>query len=724
MGIVRPALPFGEWVFELDLRRAERALTALLLALVLATTLTSTGGSPSWRATPASQPQGASALAALSPAAQASISAVLGRDDPRYHAAPAAGDRLAATNLRHGLEAAFAQDGVTVRTGAGLLSLSLQSAGYGPALQRVAAASPTTRANRIEYRRGQLTEWYVNGPLGLEQGFTLAARPAPRAAGPLSLRLRLGGTLASAAEGNDVVFGRTLRYRGLAAWDSAGRALPASLALSGNSLTLQIDDRDARYPVTIDPFLERATLQAAGGVAGDELGTSVAVSGDTIVVGAVADDGLRGSAYVFVKPASGWAGVQTESAKLTASDGVAGDAFGTSVAASGNTIVVGAYGDDGMRGAAYVFVKPPGGWAGNLGESGKLTASVRAAGALFGLSVGVDGDTAVAGAHGEVGGAAYVFVKPGTGWAGSLTQSARLTPAAGGAGTLFGWAVAVSGSTVAVGAYGEGSSRGAVYVFGKPAAGWSGAVNESAKLVASAAAAGDGLGFSVAASGTTVVAGAPHDDASTGSAYVFERPGAGWSGLLTERARLRASAGTTSEELGVSVAVSGDVVAAGSWGDDAFAGAVYMFTKPGGGWAGTLDETERLTAADAAAGDGLGGSVGLDAGTLAAGASADNGDRGSARVFGTDTSGGDKTAPVTTIALTPAGPDGQNGWYRSAPHVRVAASDASGVAELRCVLDPATPPATFADLPSACPFAGAGAPVTTNGMHTRLRGGA
>ena len=90
-----------------------------------------------------------------------------------------------------------------------------------------------------------------------------------------------------------------------------------------------------------------------------------------------------------------------------------------------------------------------------------------------------------------------------------------------------------------------------------------------------------------------------------------------------------------------------------------------MFTKPGGGWAGTLDETERLTAADAAAGDGLGGSVGLDAGTLAAGASADNGDRGSARVFGTDTSGGDKTAPVTTIALTPASPDGQNGWYRS-----------------------------------------------------------
>ena len=93
MGIVRPALPFGEWVFRVRPERAERALTALLLALVLAATLTSTGGGPGRHAAPASPPQGASALAALPPAAQASISAVLGRDDPRYHAAPAAGGR-------------------------------------------------------------------------------------------------------------------------------------------------------------------------------------------------------------------------------------------------------------------------------------------------------------------------------------------------------------------------------------------------------------------------------------------------------------------------------------------------------------------------------------------------------------------------------------------------------------------------------------------------------
>ena len=419
--------------------------------------------------------------------------AVLGRDDPRYHAAPAAGGRLAATNPRHGLEAAFAQDGVTVRTGAGLLSLSLQSAGYGPALQRVGSglAHYPCQPHRVPPRatHGVVRERAAGARAGLHaRGPARYARRRPALAPPTPRR-----QLASAAEGNDVVFGRALRYRGLAAWDSAGRALPASLALSGHSLTLQIDDRGARYPVTIDPFLEQATLQAADGVAGDELGTSVAVSGDTIVVGAVADDGLRGSAYVFVEPGgSGWAGVLAESAKLAASDGTAGDAFGTSVAASGNTIVVGAYGDDGMRGAAYVFVKPPAGWAGNLGQNGKLTASVRAAGAMFGLSVGVDGDTAVAGAHGEAGGAAYVFVKPGTGWAGSLTQSARLTPAAGGAGTL----------RLGRRRFGQhrrgrclrrGLLRGAVYVFGKPAAGWSGAVNESAKLAASAAAAGDGL---------------------------------------------------------------------------------------------------------------------------------------------------------------------------------------------------------------------------------------
>jgi len=98
----------------------------------------------------------------------------------------------------------------------------LRAVGYGSALRSVAAAPPVARANRVSYRRGALTEWYVNGPLGLEQGFTLARPPAGRAQGPLTLSLALTGSAAPALEpgGNGLRFaGSSLRYRDLAAYD-------------------------------------------------------------------------------------------------------------------------------------------------------------------------------------------------------------------------------------------------------------------------------------------------------------------------------------------------------------------------------------------------------------------------------------------------------------------------------------------------------------------------
>jgi FG-GAP repeat protein len=141
-----------------------------------------------------------------------------------------------------------------------------------------------------------------------------------------------------------------------------------------------------------------------------------------------------------------------------------------------------------------------------------------------------------------------------------------------------------------------------------------------------------------------------------------------------------------------------------------------VFRRPGTGWAGTRTEDERLTVADRAVGDGLGGSVGLDGSTIAAGASADDGDRGSARVF-TSQAAGDLAPPAVSIALSPSAPDGDSGWYRSAVRVTVAASDPSGVSELRCSLDPSSVPASFAALPAGCGFAGAGAVVGTDGAH-------
>ena len=708
---MRQTLPFGELYRRLHMRRALR-VTALGLTALATAMLTWTG---------AGRPAAPPTEDALPAPARAAISAVLGRDDARYRMS-LAGENVTAANPRHDLTASFTRDGASVSTRAGSITFTLAGVARGEVFHRLAPARPTVEVNRVDYRRGAISEWYVNGPLGLEQGFTLASPPAPGSAGRLALQLDLGGSLAARRVGGDVVFVRdgkpVLRYRGLAAWDAVGRPLAASLALTGRTLALTVDDRGARYPVTVDPFVEQASLRASDAAVADELGTAVAMSGDTIVAGAVGDGAQRGAAYVFVKPAGGWAGQLTENAKLTASDGVDGDAFGSAVGVSGGTIVVGASSDDGMRGAAYVFSRPAGGWSGPLTQAAKLTSSVRVAGALFGNAVGIDGDAAVAGAPGESGGAAYVFVKPAGGWSGALTQTARLTAAPSTVGAALGSSVAIAGETVAAGAPGVSSSRGAVYVFSQPGTGWSGAQTQNAVLSAAAGAPSDQLGLSVSATSALVVGGAPFAATAHGRAYVFVRPAAGWAGPLTESARLSASSAFDSEELGVSVAARGDTVAAGSWGDNAFAGAVYVFSKPIGGWAGSVEQSQRLTVADAAANDSLGGSVALDAGTIVAGASADDTDRGSARVFAVPTAGADLTPPDVSITLAPASPDGSNGWYRTSVRVTASAADPSGVAELRCSLDPGAAPSVFADLSAGCAFGGAGADVTSDGSHT------
>jgi FG-GAP repeat len=711
--VPRQAFPFGTSFRHLQARHVLRFAPAGLVALLTATLVWASGGPDR-----AGQPEARSTLPAP---VGALVSAVLGRDDPRYGARSRPGAGITSANPRHELTASFTPDGIGVATPAGSLTLSLEAVARGEVVHRLVPARPTSRTNRVEYRRGSLSEWYVNGPLGLEQGFTLAAPPAPRSAGLLALQLHLGGTLAARLVGSDVVFTRdgapVVRYGGLAAWDATGRPLASSLTLHGRRLVLGVDDRGARYPITVDPFLERATLRSSTGATADELGTSVAGTGDTIVVGAVGEAGQRGAAYVFVKPSAGWAGALTETAKLTTSDGVVGDSFGAAVAASGTTIAVAAPSDDGSRGSVYVFAKPLAGWSGSLQESAKLTASSRPAGALLGYALGLDDDTVAAGAPGENGGAAYVFVRPSGGWSGALTQNARLTASSNGAGLALGSSIAVSGGTVAAGAPGASSSRGAVYVYSRPATGWAGGQTETAVLAATGAVAGDQLGLSVSATNDLIVAGAPFTNTAHGAAYVFVRPAAGWSGPLTDSALLRASAAFDSEELGTSVSASGDAVAVGSWGDDAFAGAVYVFSKPAAGWAGTLTESQRLTVADAAAGDSLGGSVGFDADTIVAGASADDTDRGSARVFTAAAAGGDLTPPDVSITLAPGAPDGLNGWYRTPVHVTASAADASGVAELRCTLDPASAPSAFADLPAGCPFADAGANVATDRAH-------
>jgi hypothetical protein len=385
---------------------------------------------------------------------------------------------------------------------------------------------------------------------------------------------------------------------------------------------------------------EDAKLTASDAAQNDDLGASVAVSGITVVVGAFRDDDNgegSGSAYVFVRPVGGWTGALTEDAKLTASDGAAGDRFGFRVAISGDTVVAGAPDADGFSGSAYVFARPVGGWAGALTEDAKLTASDGAAGDRFG-SVAISGDTVVAGAEGDddsgsASGSAYVFVRPMGGWTGALTEDAKLSASDGAADHGFGVSVAISGDTVVAGALGDDSFSGSAYVFVRPMGGWAGSLTENAKLTASDGAANEVFGTSTAISGSVVVAGAPDADGFSGSAYVFARPVGGWAGSLTENAKLTASDGVAMESFGTSTAISGNVVVAGA----AFGSSAYLFVEPVGGWVGSLTEDAELTASDGDPADQLGFSIAISGNTVVAGAPSDNvnpGDAaGSAYVF-------------------------------------------------------------------------------------------
>lgn len=313
-----------------------------------------------------------------------------------------------ATNRANLLHASFAPAGVQVRSigeRRWQIGLRLQSYGYGDALVAVGAGAVRTAGNRVEIvrtvdgavGRSALVEWYVNSARGLEQGFTLSSPPDAgfdkrhETAGPLRIVLDVTGDLHATVSDD----GRAVRLRDasgehvstydhLEAWDATGRRLPARMAMHGKAIALEVDDRDARYPVTVDPTLwqQQARLVAeTGPAAHDNFGWSVAISGNRAIVGAREDYSLvggahLGSAHVFVRTGAVWA----EEAKLVPSDGVAFAIFGHSVAISGTTVVVGApFGGD-ASGKAYVYVRNASGqWL----EQAKLRAPVPTAGDRF-----------------------------------------------------------------------------------------------------------------------------------------------------------------------------------------------------------------------------------------------------------------------------------------------------------------------------------------------------
>jgi hypothetical protein len=252
-----------------------------------------------------------------------------------------------------------------------------------------------------------------------------------------------------------------------------------------------------------------AILKGSDTVAGDYFGFRVAISGTTAIVGAFGHASIAGRAYVFTKTATGWKQV----AELEGSDTAALDDFGSSVAISGTTAVVGADGYGNSAGRAYVFTKTATGWK----QVAELKGSDTAALDDFGISVAISGTTAVVGAdgYGNSAGRAYVFTKTATGW----RQTAELKGSDTASLNGFGVSVAISGTTAVVSAttYGHASVIGRAYLFTKTATGW----RQTAELKASHTGLWKFVD-SVAISGTTVMVGAPSDANLAGRAYVFE----------------------------------------------------------------------------------------------------------------------------------------------------------------------------------------------------------
>ena len=360
------------------------------------------------------------------------------------------------------------------------------------------------------------------------------------------------------------------------------------------------------------------TLVADDGDANEFFGFSVAIAGDIAVVGAQGDDengDESGAAYVFTRSDAGW----SQEAKLTANDAEAGDQFGGSIALFGETILVGARrkddnGDE--SGAAYLFTRYDSDWI----QQAKLTAADGEAGAEFGRSVALSDDTLIIGAarddeKGEDSGSVYVFTRSGTNW----SQLAKLTAADGAKGDVFGISVALDGDTALIGADlddDKGEDSGSVYVYTRSKGTWS----QQAKLTAADAGNVDIFGVRVAISGDTALIAARRDDddvngVDSGSAYVFIRSGTSW----TQQAKLTADDAEAGDLFGYNVALyedTGIVTAAMDDDKGLNSGSAYVFIRSGTSWT----QQAKLTAADGAADDVFGWSVSLFGNTAMIGA--------------------------------------------------------------------------------------------------------
>ena len=392
---------------------------------------------------------------------------------------------------------------------------------------------------------------------------------------------------------------------------------------------VNIDTSTSSFTLSFGPdwtlTTQQAKIQSSDIYLGDYFGDSVAIDGDTAIVGASrkskegTGEVYAGAAYVFTRSGTTW----TQQSKLLPSVSETYDYFGYSVAISGDTVVVGARGDRGpdgiisYAGAVYIYTRSGTTWT----QQARIQPSEVEQSDYFGSSVRIDGDTVVVGAWGEdtgadAAGSAYIYTRSGTTW----TQQAKIQASDKQAGDNFGTAVAISGDTVVVTAVYEdtgGSDAGAAYVFTRSGTTWT----QQAKILASDRQASDYFGWGVAVDGDTAIVGAPAEDTggdAAGAAYIFTRSGTTW----TQQAKIQADA-AADVWFGNSVAIEGDTVVVAAHRQDtggANAGAAYIFTRDGTTWT----QEVKIQASDAAANDLFGDEVAISGNTVISGAYNEN----------------------------------------------------------------------------------------------------
>ncbi len=361
-----------------------------------------------------------------------------------------------------------------------------------------------------------------------------------------------------------------------------------------------------QFPLPTQTMLQEQKVLPTDQTPSDGFGRALALKGTTALIGANGANGYKGAAYIFTETSGIW----TQTQELTGADTITGDGFGNAVALAADTLLVGASGAGingaSGQGAAYVFQKQGDSWA----QTQKLVASDGAAGDRFGTAVGLSGRTLVVTAsysspNGQLyQGSAYVFTLTNGTW----KQTQKLTAGDGAAFDHFGDAVALQNSTLLVGAPVKANFTGKVYVFARANGTWT----QTQSVTGSDSDFGNEFGTALALDRGLALVGAPdaavNGFSAIGAVYSF----AVASGILTETQKISAHDGRANDGFGASVALSGTKAIVGApedtVGQNSQQGKAYLFRQAGGNW----KETGALLASDGRMGAFFGWAVALD----------------------------------------------------------------------------------------------------------------